>query len=66
MEELIKNINWKSTKGIVLISVVGLIIFGVAYLSVPDDKKINKIKDLVFIVIMDLQGNIHQSLKNII
>ena len=34
-----KNINWKSTKGIVLISVVGLIIFGVAYLSVPDDKK---------------------------
>lgn len=52
MEELIKNINWKSTKGIVLISLVGLIIFGVAYLSVPDDKKYYSFISLLLIVVL--------------
>lgn len=51
MEELIKNINWKSTKGIVLISVVGLIVFGIAYSSVPDDKKYYSFIALLLIVI---------------
>lgn len=49
MEELIKNINWKSTKGITLITVVGLLVFGIMFLSLPNEYK--NIAYLIFIIV---------------
>ncbi|MBN2816041.1 MAG: hypothetical protein JXQ67_05110 [Campylobacterales bacterium] len=39
MDELIKNINWKSTKGITLITVVGLLIFGITFMSLSEQNR---------------------------
>ncbi|MFA7091871.1 MAG: hypothetical protein WC149_08460 [Arcobacteraceae bacterium] len=49
MEELIKKIDWKSTKGITLITVVGLLVFGIMFLSLPHEYK--NVAYLLFIVI---------------
>lgn len=51
MDELIKNINWKNTKGIVLIAVVGLIVIGLLFVLLPEqDRYLAYITFIVMII----------------
>lgn len=39
MTELIKKIDWKSTKGITLITVVGILVFGILFTQLSEEYK---------------------------